>query len=163
MSQAYWYATNGKEEPTMKKAPKTPAPLDCLLATLADQYEEEIHRLADELQPRILAGEFSGIPGGWPGWLVLASHLEGSNKWLATRRRRLVTLAACRWLEREEKALTDPMDGHLLSGGVVGDGVDDRAAGECMSHDVLAVAAARGWVKRMGFINDPDPYALKVA
>ncbi len=156
-----------KTKKTKKPAPKAtkskPSAFDHLVAAAMALYEEEMERLADELRPRILAGEFSDASGrdGAPGWMVLMRHLEETHPWMTTQRKQLVTTAASRWLDREEKALTDPADGKVLSGGISCEaGLD---ALECMAHDVLAVAAARGWVKRMGYINAPGTYALRVA
>ena len=149
---------------TPKKAANSkPSPFDHLVAAMAALYEEELLRLVDQLRPRILAGEFSDVPGkdDGPRWQVLGDHLMRTHPWLATERGRQVTEAVTHWHERPTKAATNPKDGSVLGWG--GEDNPGDNAGEWMAHDILWVAAARGWVKRMRYINDSDTYALRVA
>jgi hypothetical protein len=142
---------------------KKPDAFGSMLCAMQAAYEDEIHRLADALRARILAGEFSGStppgpvrgdPRDEPRYLVLERELEKTHPWLATLRGRLAVEAASRWIVAREKAMGDCTDGIVYGPG-------DHAA-ECMTHDILAVAAARGWVRRMRHIND-ETYELRVA
>jgi hypothetical protein len=144
----------------MKTTTKTPDLFGSLLAALCAAYETELARLADIYRPRILAGEFSGNTGvdgdrrgpeqGDPCHLRLERELGGSHPWLATQRGRLAVEAASKWITS-----------NFVSGetGAPENELGDCAA-ECMAHDVLSVAAERGWVKRY---KDAQPYTLRVA
>jgi hypothetical protein len=135
---------------------KKPDAFASMLAALQAVYEEEAHRLADVYRSRILAGEFSGDePNDGPNYLRLERELAETHPWLATPRGRLAAEAASRWLVVRETA----MSGHLSE---LEYQPGDIAA-ECMAHDILSLAAARGWVKRMRSIDDDDTYALRVA
>lgn len=132
------------------------------LSLLRCLYEAEIERLSGEYRARILAGEFSTTNDDeGPNFLRLERELAASHPWLADQRGRLVAEACSRWLADKEKALTHPRTGERLGEGVEYDPGD--MAAECMAHDVLAVAASRGWVRRMRYLNDRDLYALRVA
>lgn len=137
---------------------------DHLLATMAALYETEVARLVDVYRTRILEGEFSGHtspPNDHPRYMHLEEEFQKSHPWLASRSGRLVVEAASRWMVARELAMTNPKTEETLSEGLEywpGD-----MAAECLAHDVLAVAAARGWVKRMRFLGDDEIYVLRVA
>jgi hypothetical protein len=151
---------------------RKPDTFGSLLAAMQATYEDEIHRLADLYRPRILAGEFSGStppgpirgdPRDEPRYLALERDLEKTHPWITGgERSRLAVVACSRWLVASTKACTDPKTGDRVSLGWDGDFADKLAA-ECMTHDVLAVAAARGWIRPMRYISAPEPYALRVA
>ena len=139
------------------------AAFNSVLGALRAVYEAEIERLADVYRPRILAGEFSERASntGDVAFLGLERDLEKTHPWITGgERERLAVVACSRWLQAAGKACTNPKTGKTLSLGWDGD-FADRLAAECMSHDVLAVAAKRGWVKPMRFIGDALPYALR--
>lgn len=140
----------------MTATKRKPDAFALMLAAIQAIYEEEIHRLMDVYRSRILAGEFSGdTPNDGPSFLRLERELAKTHPWLATPRGRLVVEAASRWIVVREKA----MAGHLHE---LEYQPGDIAA-EAMAHDILSLAAARGWVKRMRSIDDEDTYALRVA
>jgi hypothetical protein len=150
---------------------KTPDTFAVLLSALQAVYQDEINRLADVYRPRILAGEFSGTtppgpvrgdPRDEPRHLALERDIEKTHPWITGgERTRLAVVACSRWLEAFEKACTNPRTGEKVCNGWDGDFADQFAA-ECMSHDILAVAASRGWVRPMRFINAGESYALRV-
>jgi hypothetical protein len=130
---------------------------DSAARLLRAAYQAEIDRLADFLSSRIRAGEFSGHSDEGPRYLRLVDELRATHPWLQgvdlprsscdeTRTGRLV-FACSRWFDNQEKALRG-----------LGGWDDDPA--EAMAHDTLAVAAARGWVKPMRYVNCHEPYAL---
>jgi hypothetical protein len=151
---------------------KKPDTFGALLCAMQAAYEDEIHRLADLYRPRILAGEFSGStppgpvrgdPRDEPRYLALERDLEKTHPWITGgERTRLVVVACSRWLTAADKACMDPKSGEKVSLCWDGD-FADAFAPECMAHDILAVAASRGWVKPMRFISAPELYALRVA
>lgn len=142
-----------------------------ILGALRAVYEAEIARLADAYRPRILAGEFSGetppgpirgVPQDEPRYLALERELEKTHPWVTGgERERLAVVACSRWLKDVEEARI-ARDGTVLDVGWDAE-FADRLAAECMSHDILGVAASRGWVRRLRTLQDPRPYALKVA
>ncbi len=146
-----------------------------LIETMRALYEEEVDRLSDVYAPRILAGEFSGEedtdgigPAGWqisrgdPRYLRLERELKDGqpHPFLATERSRLVVVACSGWFEAERNSVTNPKTGEQL---VDAFDTSEECAAECLAHDVLAVAAARRWVKPMRYLGDRACYALRVA
>jgi hypothetical protein len=130
---------------------------DGTFLALADEmqeaYRREVERLATELESQILAGEFSGLEDegrGGPKHLRLREELVQTHPWAKDERAGRIAFACSRWRVAQEKALN----------GLTG-WEDDPA--EAMAHDVLAVAAERGWVKPMRYLNDSDLYAVKAA
>lgn len=157
----------------MTRTPMISDAFGSILIALRAAYEAEIARLADVYRPRILAGEFSGdeqrdgpvISSGDPRYLRLEREIEKTHPWISgggRERERLAVVTCSRWLITIDKAATDPKTGARLGTGWDGD-FADRFAAECMAHDILAVAAERGWVKRMRYLGDEGLYALKVA
>ena len=132
-----------------KKTEKTDA-FGFLIAALAALYGDEILRLVDVYRPRILAGEFSGDDKDGPRHLHLSEELARSHPWLQSERGAWVVSASSRWFDDHAKAM----------GSVGPDDGFERGSEQCMAHDILRVAAERGWVKRMRHINDNDTYAL---
>ncbi len=139
----------------MTATKKKPDAFGSLLAAFQALYEEEINRLVEVYRPRILAGEFSGnedvnggTGNGGPKHLRLADELQKTHPWLKTQPGRFAVASASRWSAEADF-----------------DGYEDASvvAAECMSHDILDTAAARGWVKRWRDGMAPDPYALRVA
>jgi len=149
-------------KPAAMKTPKLDA-FDAMLTAFRAIYDAEIGRLADRYRARILDGEFSGDtppPNDGPRFLALAEELEKTHPWLSTQRKRIMVVAASHWLEAEDAAMTDPRTGDRLGEAVQHEQGDTAA--ECMMRDILAVAADLGWVKPMRYVNDDEPYELRV-
>ncbi len=122
-----------------------------LLEQLRSIYSHEVERLTEALRPRILAGEFSGIDAdSGPMYLALAEELEGSHPWLQCERSAHAVAAASRWFTAHEGPLGDACDDGL-----------NREADQCMAHDILAIAAERGWVKPLRDLGESEPYAVR--
>jgi hypothetical protein len=129
------------------------------IRNVARVYQGEVERLATVYRDRILKGEFSGheADGRGPKYQRLQNELAETHPWLAgevdwdgatSPVGRLVS-AVSPWVVggRQEKAL------RRLSGW-------NDCPGEAMAHDVLAVAAQRGWVKPMTYLNARSCYAV---
>lgn len=148
-----------REEPPRKLTPWADSWARMLEGTRTI-YRMEVERLAAELRPRILAGEFSEHDSeGNVAYIHLAWELETSHPWCAREgdegpTARLV--AACStWPETQDR---------LCRAAKVSSGSDyGPTSGECLAADVLALAAERGWVEPLRNINSPHPYRLKVA
>lgn len=84
-------------------------------------------------------------------------------RWITgSEQTRLAVVACSRWVTVAHKAAKNPKSGEEVDLGWGADFADVLAA-ECMTQDILNVAAERGWVKRLRFLNDDNLYALKVA
>lgn len=135
-----------------------PAALDALRAI----YAAELDRLADVYRARILAGEFSDDgDGNRVPYQDLERALGASHPWLATQSGRLAVEACSPYLARRVEVLTHPRTGAVLLDGIEHEQGDMGA--ECMTHDLLAVAAKRGWVTPLRYLNAARLYALRVA
>jgi hypothetical protein len=140
---------------------KTPDAFGSILAALRAMYEAEIARLADVLRPRIMSGEFSGNTGidqrtkvrgpdqGDPCHMQLEDELRKTHPWVATPSGARAVLACSTWPDRGSCTRDE-----------TGGWTDREIAAECMSHDILAAAASRGWVKPY---CDAQPYTLRAA
>jgi hypothetical protein len=141
----------------MKTTTKKPDAFGSILAALAAVYEAEIARLADLYRPRILAGEFSGRHSADAlAFLRLEEEIAATHPWARDLRAGRSVLAVSPWAYSDWTSF-----GHGCETELAGPALGEEVA-ECMSHDVLALAAARGWVKRYRE-HDEAPYALRVA
>jgi hypothetical protein len=124
------------------------------LEQLRATYRAEVERLADELEPRIRAGEFSGYGvDEAPRHQRLEGELLASHPMLASLRRDRTDLNDCNgpslaivgvseWVARRDALLE--ADGSGL-------GVGEANAAECLAMDVMHEAATRGWVQPFAF------------
>jgi hypothetical protein len=133
-----------------------------VLAALQAAYAQEVRRLADEYRLRILAGEFSGLEGvdricgverigpdqGGPRHIRLEQELK-RHPWIRSTYGARAVLACSSWPDRAGCTRDDAP------------GTDREIAAESMSHDILAVAVERGWVKPYRMYG--GAYALRVA
>lgn len=113
-------------------------------------YRAEVERLAEEYEPRIRAGEFSGYDAAeMARYHQLEEELLASHPMLESLRKDRSSLNDCNgpslaivgisgWVARRE-ALIDA-DGR-------GIGFGEADAAECLAMDVMHTAAERGWVK----------------
>lgn len=128
-----------------------PDAFSALLDALGATYEAEIARITDVNRTRILGGEFSGDERDeTPRYLRLEKELE-KHPWLKTKSGRLAVESVSEWSRSGHVSAEDGAVEHRM-----GD-----CAAECMAHDVLALAVARGWVK--GYRPMGPSYVLKVA
>lgn len=137
-----------------------------IFGALKAVYEAEIERLTEFHRPRILAGEFSGstppirisgIPQDEPRHIALEREIEKTHPWARDAEMGRAVLAVSGWAYNDHSSLLDgAMEiGMDLHGGL------GREVGECLAHDILTLAASRGWVK--GYKPLGPSYVLKVA
>jgi hypothetical protein len=119
-------------------------------------YSAEVERLAEEFEPRIRAGEFSGYDASEAArYDQLADELRASHPMLDSLDRpelndcngpSIALVGVSDWPARRDALI----DAYFKAEGVeIGFGEAD--ASECLAMDVLDAAARRGWVK---------PYAI---
>jgi hypothetical protein len=130
-----------------------------ILGALKAVYEAEIERLADAYRTRILAGEFSGdvTPGGDSKHRELEDEIEAVHPWPRDVALGRAVLAVSPWAFGTESTVTP---GSGLEVSLFGAALAGEVA-ECMAHDVLALAVARGWVKSYRRLG--PSYVLRVA
>lgn len=143
----------------MKTTTKKPDLFTSMLPALRAAYDAEIARLADVYRTRILSGEFSGRDNaGDLAHTHLERELESTHPWATDTHAGRAVLAVSPWAHSEYSSVSV---GSGLEVDLSGPNLASEV-GECMAHDILAVASALGWVKRYRE-RDPAPYLLRVA
>jgi hypothetical protein len=121
------------------------------LADLKRTYAREVDRLVVEYRERILAGEFSGNEPDGPRYIRLEYDLARRHPWLRTVEGALSVIAVSRW----SKVTSSSNCIEFSTARII-----KLSASECLAHDVLALAAQRGWV---GPLRDSRPYTVRRA
>jgi hypothetical protein len=120
---------------------KKPDAFASALVVIRAAYGEEIRRLAEAYRPRILSGEFSGRDkGGDLAYMRLEQEIAERHPWAKRGELGRAVLAVSPWVTDGRSALGE-LEIELEGPGLA------QEVGECMCHDILAVAAERGWSK----------------